>query len=323
MQHKTQEKATHPPFLYYFPASTLTAIVENFIFFPLIKIGTCLQNAPKTLSLHRHPAEIKQLIFPNVKTFSDSVHSLYTGLWANIFYRICQRIMMYAMQPIIKDRLDKKAGLSIENRLGKSWRNPLLAGLAGIGSSLLEILFLPFNTVSIRMQTKHCTFKEAWLGGNLYNGSSITAVRNMLSATVLFSSSSYLHQRFNANNLYDVTLMQELYAAAVGSVLATLISHPPDTIKTVMQGKYGKQSIVKTIATICAEEGYKGLMRGWVPRLMKSAPSTIFSMTVTNQAVKYAASVHKEGLFAQKQAKKYPLNMEEVTPPVKRNNASR
>jgi len=327
MQRKMREHHTHPPFSHFFLAASITAILENIIFFPVTRTITLLQTTQKKLSLRANRAEIKQLILPNVTTPKAAIYELYKGIWPNTLYRILQRNIMFALQPIIKFGLDKLAGTSIENQLGKQYRDPLLSGSAGIASSLLEIICLPLSTISIRMQAQGCTLKEAIATGNLYSGSKITAIRNIEAALILYTYSSYLKQKFNAENKENITfwqqLYQELYVASAASTASTAFSHPIDTIKTRMQAAPLKQSILKTTETVWMQEGYKGFLRGFFPRLISATPRTIFSMTMTNEIIHYAASLSKQGIFAQEKSKRFKkptqpdVKTTELLPPAK------
>lgn len=296
MPHKTLKKPSHPPFSYYFIASSLTAAFENFVFFPIARMAALQQY--KTLKKPATFAPDIQSTHANTMSYRSTLASIYKGLWPNILYRITQRNIMYAGQPIIQYNLNAHIGDAVEEHVGKQYRNPILASTAGIMSSLLEIFFLPLSTISIRMQTQHYTFKEAIATGHLYNGSTITAMRNMQAATILYGFSSYLRQYFNAANPQNISFLQELIAASGGSFVSTLLSHPLDTVKTCQQATHSKQSALTTVEAIWRHYGYRGFMSGLVPRLSIAAPRTAFTMTATNQFVKGITALSEQGLFA-------------------------
>lgn len=78
----------------------------------------------------------------------------------------------------------------------------------------------------------------------------------------------------------DETLVVHATAGAVAGALAAALTTPLDVVKTQLQcqgvcgcDRFSSSSIQDVIATIVKKNGYGGLMRGWVPRMLFHAPA--------------------------------------------------
>ncbi|KAG5550665.1 hypothetical protein RHGRI_015570 [Rhododendron griersonianum] len=78
----------------------------------------------------------------------------------------------------------------------------------------------------------------------------------------------------------DETLVVHATAGAVAGALAAALTTPLDVVKTQLQcqgvcgcDRFSSSSIQDVIQTIVKRNGYGGLMRGWVPRMLFHAPA--------------------------------------------------
>lgn len=78
----------------------------------------------------------------------------------------------------------------------------------------------------------------------------------------------------------DETLVVHATAGAAAGALAAALTTPLDVVKTQLQcqgvcgcDRFSSSSIQDVIATIVQKNGYGGLMRGWVPRMLFHAPA--------------------------------------------------
>lgn len=313
MHTHTHDKRPH--FAPYLLASSISAILENIIFFPLDTTAKRLQFTTKPIpfSTTIKNNELKNILFPSTTTLHGAFASLYEGLLSSITYRIAQRNVMFTGQPMVDYWLHKKAGQTIENQFGKTISGPLIATIAGLATSLIEIPFLPFNTASVRMQTQHISFKQAVASGHLYNGSIITIWRNVIAATILFGGAAFARKRlFNIDTPRDASLTQEWLASSIGATLATTANNPLDLIKTRIQANNGLQTGWDIAKTTWIKEGSTGFMRGLIPRLLTVSPRTAFSMTITNQLVKKATELQSLGFFNKKSNKSITTDKESI-----------
>ncbi|KAL9234749.1 hypothetical protein vseg_009580 [Gypsophila vaccaria] len=78
----------------------------------------------------------------------------------------------------------------------------------------------------------------------------------------------------------DETLIVHATAGAAAGALASFVTTPLDVVKTQLQcqgvcgcDRFTNGSIRHVIKTIVKKDGYKGLLRGWVPRMLFHAPA--------------------------------------------------
>ncbi|KAI3447821.1 hypothetical protein Pfo_004486 [Paulownia fortunei] len=90
----------------------------------------------------------------------------------------------------------------------------------------------------------------------------------------------------------DETLLVHATAGAAAGALAAAITTPLDVVKTQLQcqgvcgcDRFSSSSIEDVIQTIKKKDGYGGLMRGWIPRMLFHAPAAAICWS-TYEAVK-------------------------------------
>ncbi|KAK0584293.1 hypothetical protein LWI29_010600 [Acer saccharum] len=78
----------------------------------------------------------------------------------------------------------------------------------------------------------------------------------------------------------DESLVVHATAGAVAGALAAAVTTPLDVVKTQLQcqgvcgcDRFSSCSIGNVIETIVRKDGYRGLIRGWIPRMMFHAPA--------------------------------------------------
>ncbi|XP_074267831.1 uncharacterized protein LOC141591418 [Silene latifolia] len=84
----------------------------------------------------------------------------------------------------------------------------------------------------------------------------------------------------DGNNVDEETLLVHATAGAGAGALAAFVTTPLDVVKTQFQcqgvcgcDRFKSGSIRHVIRTIVEKDGYKGLLRGWVPRMLFHAPA--------------------------------------------------
>ncbi|PIN26339.1 Mitochondrial carrier protein MRS3/4 [Handroanthus impetiginosus] len=90
----------------------------------------------------------------------------------------------------------------------------------------------------------------------------------------------------------DESLLVHATAGAAAGALAAAITTPLDVVKTQLQcqgvcgcDRFSSSSIGNVIQTIAKKDGYSGLMRGWIPRMLFHAPAAAICWS-TYEAVK-------------------------------------
>lgn len=78
----------------------------------------------------------------------------------------------------------------------------------------------------------------------------------------------------------DETLIVHATAGAVAGALAAVVTTPLDVVKTQLQcqgicgcDRFSSSSIGDVFRSILRKDGYRGIMRGWIPRMLFHAPA--------------------------------------------------
>jgi hypothetical protein len=305
---KNPDYKSRPAFFPRFIASTATAISQNFL------LGQWIDALSKRLQEHPlHPSitspnfvnDFKQIVFPNTTNFREIMASLSHGLKISTAYRIMRFNMVFGVQPIVKDALDKYARRRIEPYTGVNYCGPVLEAGAGFVTCVLmgKILF-PLDTIKVRMQTQNLSFRQSIAMGNFYCAANIAKVRNGIAGGTLFGGSAFVRKYgFGLDNPQDASLQQETIAVTIAAILATIFNNSTDILKTRVQNAGGTKACGQIAKEIWQKEGAKGLFfRGLGPRLFTVAPSTVFCMVAVNQITKSVNSLSELGFFSAQKA---------------------
>lgn len=298
---------SRPTFFPRFIASTATAISQNFL------LGQWIDALSKRLQEHPlHPSitspnfvnDFKQIVFPNTTNFREMMASLSHGLKISTAYRIIRFNMVFGVQPIVKDALDKYARRRIEPYTGVNYCGSVLEAAAGFvtGVAVGKFLF-PMNTIKVRMQTLNLSFRQSIAIGNFFSALKIAKVRDGVAGGTLFGGSAFVRKyMFGLDNPQEASLQQESIAVTIAAILATILNNPADMLKTRLQNAGGTKACGQIAKEILQKEGAKGLFfRGLGPRLF-AAPSTVFCMVGVNQITKAVNSLSKPDFISEQKA---------------------
>ncbi|XP_057524748.1 uncharacterized protein LOC130804349 [Amaranthus tricolor] len=107
-----------------------------------------------------------------------------------------------------------------------------------------------------------------------------TVIMNAPFTAVHFASYEAAKKALLSPDDDDDKLIVHATAGAAAGALAALVTTPLDVVKTQLQcqgvcgcDRFTSGSISDVIKTIVAKDGYRGLMRGWTPRMMFHAPA--------------------------------------------------
>ncbi|KAG9459866.1 hypothetical protein H6P81_004374 [Aristolochia fimbriata] len=249
-------------------------------------------------------------VFKNILRY-DGIHGLFRGFGTSAIGSLPGRVLVLSSLEVSKEMVLKKT----ENlEMPEASRIAVANGAAGMVSNLVSCFYyVPLDVICQRLMvqglpgTKQCNGpydvirKVVKIEGfrGLYRGFGITAVTQSPASALwwgvyggtqhfIWRSLGYrndLEKRPSHMEMITVQAAAGTMAGACSSVITT----PIDTIKTRLQvmDNYGegRPSVVKTTKRLLAEDGWKGLYRGFGPRFLNMSLWGT-SMIVTYELIK-------------------------------------
>lgn len=196
--------------------------------------------------------------------------------------------------------------------------NPFKAALCGASAAIAHDFFMvPFDLVKQRMQLGHyssvsnCIKSILKLEGvrGLFVSYPTTLLMNIPYGCVMVPVNESIKELLSPNQQFSFS--SSIIAGAIAGMSAAAITNPLDVIKTRLQTRGLRDVVVSTTCvydgtitsteklsklnqvnvkssigflneakTLLAEEGFRGLMKGVVPRMITHAPAVAISWTV-------------------------------------------
>ncbi|XP_059668061.1 uncharacterized protein LOC132313350 [Cornus florida] len=183
-----------------------------------------------------------------------------------------------------------KKFLSTENR-----NNSAAHAVSGVCATVVsDAVITPMDMVKQRLQLKSSPYKglgdcvrrvlvEEGIGA-FYKSYRTTVVMNAPFTAVHFATYEAakrgLMEVSPESASEDETLVVHATAGAVAGALAAAVTTPLDVVKTQLQcqgvcgcDRFSSSSIGDVVRSIVQKDGYGGLMRGWIPRMLFHAPA--------------------------------------------------
>lgn len=156
-----------------------------------------------------------------------------------------------------------------------------------------DAVFTPMDMVKQRLQLANSPYKGVWdCVGRVMREDGIKAFYASYRTTVLMNApftavhfSTYeavkrALMEVSPESASDERLVVHATAGAAAGALAAVVTTPLDVVKTQLQcqgvcgcDRFKSDSIGDVIKTIVEKDGYKGLIRGWIPRMLFHAPA--------------------------------------------------
>ncbi|XP_053569968.1 probable mitochondrial glutathione transporter SLC25A40 [Bombina bombina] len=217
---------------------------------------------------------------------NEGVRSLWSGLPPTLVMALPATAIYFTCYDQLRDILIHRMGGSIESA-------SLIAGAtARLGSatiiSPLELIrtkmqFRPLSYMELILCIQSSIANDGWL--SLWKGWGPTVLRDVpFSAMYWYNyelGRRWLSQRYNT---MQPSFVISFTAGAVSGSIAAVVTLPFDVVKTRRQVEVGElevfnytqkrsKSTWKVMNTIVAENGFRGLFAGLIPRLIKVAPA--------------------------------------------------
>ncbi|KAK9727312.1 hypothetical protein RND81_05G273100 [Saponaria officinalis] len=177
---------------------------------------------------------------------------------------------------------------------GGNPNNHLAHAASGVCATVMsDAVLTPMDMVKQRLQLSggaggaytgvwHCVkqvFKDEGFRA-FYASYRTTVLMNAPFTAVHFATYEAAKKSAPLNGDDEETLIVHATAGAAAGALAALVTTPFDVVKTQLQcqgvcgcDRFTSGSIRHVIKTIVKKDGYKGLLRGWVPRMLFHAPA--------------------------------------------------
>ncbi|KAJ4847570.1 hypothetical protein Tsubulata_015393 [Turnera subulata] len=157
-----------------------------------------------------------------------------------------------------------------------------------------DFVLTPMDMVKQRLQLKSSPYKgvadcvrrvlvQEGVGA-FYAGYKTTVIMNapfFAVQTATYEATKRALGGLAPGSVSDESPVVHVTAGAAAGVLAAAVTTPLDVVKTQLQcqgvcgcDRFSSTSIMNVIKTIVKKDGYRGLMRGWVPRILFHAPAT-------------------------------------------------
>ncbi|XP_018819185.1 mitoferrin-like [Juglans regia] len=177
---------------------------------------------------------------------------------------------------------------------GGNPNNPTAHAVSGVCATVAsDAVFTPMDMVKQRLQLSNNHYAGLWdcvkrvlreegLGA-FYASYRTTVLMNAPFTAVHFATYEAAKRaltEISPDSASDEQWVAHATAGAVAGALAAAVTTPLDVVKTQLQcqgvcgcDRYQSGSIRDVIRTIVEKDGYRGLLRGWVPRMLFHAPA--------------------------------------------------
>ncbi|EEF46037.1 mitoferrin [Ricinus communis] len=177
---------------------------------------------------------------------------------------------------------------------GNNPNNSIAHAMSGVCATVAsDAVFTPMDMVKQRLQLGNNTYKGVWDCikkvlkeegiGAFYASYRTTVLMNAPFTAVHFATYEATKRglmEISPDSANDERLVVHATAGAAAGALAAAITTPLDVVKTQLQcqgvcgcDRFKSGSIGDVIRAIVEKDGYRGLMRGWIPRMLFHAPA--------------------------------------------------
>lgn len=256
--------------------SALTAAGCESVTHPLDTAAKRLQNHKGHISLFK--SDLKAL---RTVMYPSQTSSLCEGFSSALSYRLVNRTLTFGTKPLIKFHLDERFNHGFMQ--GSPYQSTVFDAASGSLAGLSEVLVLPLDKLKVCRQLGDNTPLGAFVGREkfkLYQGATVTALRNMFAFGTLYAVSNLTHQHlFKTQSDHSIPLHKNYFASTLGAASAIVFSNPLDVVKTRVQKQ--NQSAMNVARQIINENGIRGFGKGVFPRLFIRAPKLALVKSVT------------------------------------------
>lgn len=282
-------------------AGSIAGTVEHVAMFPVDTIKTHMQ------ALGACPiksASLRQALSSIMKTEGPS--GLYRGISAMGLGAGPAHAVYFSVYEFCKKALISRT----------SPNNPAAHAAAGVCATVAsDAVFTPMDVVKQRLQLGGGPYeglldcvrrvvREEGVGA-LYASYRTTVLMNAPFTAVHFATYEAVKRgltEISPDSVSDERWVVHATAGAAAGSLAAVITTPLDVVKTQLQcqgvcgcDRFVNGSIKDVLRTIVEKDGYRGLMRGWMPRMLFHAPAAAICWSTYEAAKSFFQELNSRG----------------------------
>jgi len=228
--------------------------------------------------------------------------SLWRGWTATLLRSVPQIVIYFSLYEQLRDSFAKG-----EVPLAPFWAGSLARTVTTIAVSPIELIRTKqqsLNHSSSILEVLRSELRKENGFRNLWRGVAPTLWRDVPFSAIYWTlyentKARYLNRYANSSNRKRETIFASFWAGASSGVIAATLTHPFDLVKTRKQielyeltprrggTKHFPTSTLQILKTIVKEEGYRGLLTGWTPRVMEIAPACAIMISTYEIAKTY------------------------------------
>ncbi|KAL4295613.1 hypothetical protein GQ457_12G008570 [Hibiscus cannabinus] len=260
-------------------AGSIAGTVEHMAMFPLDTLKTRMQALGTSCPVQ--PFGVRQALGSILKL--EGASGLYRGIAAMGLGAGPAHAVYFSVYELSKQILSRGDP-----------NNSMAHAASGVVATVTsDMVFTPMDMVKQRLQLKSSPYKgvadcvrrvvkEEGIGA-FYASYRTTVIMNAPFTAVHFATYEAAKRELmevSPDTVDDGRLVVHATAGAVSGALAAAVTTPLDVVKTQLQcqgvcgcDKYSSSSIGDVIERIVKKDGYRGLLRGWIPRTLFHAPA--------------------------------------------------
>ncbi|KAI4353448.1 hypothetical protein L6164_002397 [Bauhinia variegata] len=266
-------------FWQYMIAGSIAGLVEHMAMFPVDTLKTRMQVLSGSCSVQ--PIGVRQALGSILKL--EGAAGLYRGIGAMGLGAGPAHAVYFSVYEFCKEALS-----------GGDPNNSAAHAVSGVCATLTsDAVFTPMDMVKQRLQLKGSPYRgvvdcvrrvlmEEGMGA-FYASYRTTVVMNAPFTAVQFATYEAVKRALmevSPESAEEERLVVHATAGAAAGALAAAVTTPLDVVKTQLQcqgvcgcDKFSSSSTGHVIQTVIRKDGYRGLMRGYVPRVLFHAPA--------------------------------------------------
>ncbi|XP_022766244.1 mitoferrin-like [Durio zibethinus] len=260
-------------------AGSIAGSVEHMAMFPVDTLKTRMQALGASCSVQ--PVGVRQALCSILKLEGPS--GLYRGIAAMGLGAGPAHAVYFSVYELAKQVLSR----------GEPNNSMAHAASGVVATVTSDAVFTPMDMVKQRLQLKSSPYKgvadcvrrvlmEEGIG-TFYASYRTTVIMNAPFTAVHFATYEAAKRALmevSPDTANDERLVVHATAGAFAGALAAAVTTPLDVVKTQLQcqgvcgcDRFSSSSIGNVVQTIVKKDGYRGLLRGWIPRMLFHAPA--------------------------------------------------
>jgi hypothetical protein len=282
--------------------ATMAGALEILVFHPADTIAKRLMSHTSRVvipnDVRQTAANCKAVMFRGIseerkRTVGGHVAHLYPGSKWAVTYKVSQRVIKFAGQPMLRDYMYRTGSdRTFTDALGPKWGKMCLEASAGTVVGMFEVVLLPFDRMKVLSQTnKDAVANRSFIDivrregiSAMYAGAATTAMRNMPGSFLLFWGTCMTKDFvFGLEDYRSATFFQNTASSTVGACMGVAFTSPMDVVKTRIQSQsFGqRRGGLAVVGEVIRTEGISAFYKGLTPKLITSAPKLVFTYTLT------------------------------------------